>query len=179
MSDFTTAARPYAKAVFELGKEGKALDKWSSSLAFSAAVASDAQMQAALSSPKLTQAQRAEVFLAACKGDISKEAENLVRVLAENNRLVILPNIAEQFEELRAAAENVLDATIISASALTDKQSKAYAAALEKRLGKKVQLKSEVDTSLLGGAIIRAGDNVIDGSLKGRMQQLAHELLGN
>jgi F-type H+-transporting ATPase subunit delta len=179
MSDFTTAARPYAKAVFELGSESKTLEKWSSSIAFMAAVASDAQMQAALASPKLAQLQRADVFLAACKGDISKEAENLVRVLAENNRLVILPNIAEQFEELRASAENIVDATIISASALSASQSKAYAAALEKRLGKKVQLKSEVDENLLGGAVIRAGDSVIDGSLKGRMQQLAHELLSN
>lgn len=177
MSDFTTAARPYARAVFEYAQEKKALDQWSEILAFMAAVASEPEIKVIFDSPKLNHSERAEFFLKVCADKQTPTAANLVKLLAENRRLPVIPSIAAQYEEYRALAENQVEATIISAQAVSASEQKRIKAALEKRLGKQITLKTEIDESLIGGAVIKAGDTVIDGSLKARVGKLATQLL--
>ncbi|SEP96223.1 F-type H+-transporting ATPase subunit delta [Ectothiorhodospira magna] len=176
MSENTTAARPYAKAVFEVARDAGKLAGWSDQLAFMSAVAHDPNMRALLDSPKLTRETIAKAFLDVCKGKVDDSGQNFIRLLAENGRLALLPEITALFEVMRAAAENKVEATVISAQAVDAEQQKSIAAALKKRLGKEVELVCEVDDSLIGGAIIRAGDLVIDGSVRGRLTRLASNL---
>lgn len=177
MSEITTAARPYAKAAFELADADKSYDKWSDNLQFLAAVASDQLVQPLFSTPALRKEERAEAFLKLCEGNIDDKAANLVRVMAENNRLPLLPAVAELYEELSDEAQNIVDASVTSAYEVSAEQQEVIKKALSTQLGKKVELDCEVDPSLLGGVVIRAGDMVIDGSVHSRIAQLANELV--
>lgn len=176
MSDFTTAARPYAKAVFELARDAGNYAKWSEQLALIATVASDAQMRVALDAPGLSNDRRAQMIISVCGEHIDQLACNFLQVIAENARLPLLVDIAALYEVYRAAAEEVTEATVVSARELGDQQQAAIIAALSKRLGGQVNLHCQIDESLLGGAVIRAGDMVIDGSVRGRLDKLAYQL---
>lgn len=169
-------ARPYARAAFALARDAGELEAWSERLALLAAVAADERVAAAMRAPRVSRADRAAVVVRICDEHLDDAARNLVRLLAENGRLELLPDLARQFEALRAEAEGRVEATVRSASKLTRKQEQAIAAALKRRLEREVTLQCEVDESLLGGAIIRAGDLVIDGSLRGRLERLASRL---
>lgn len=172
MSDLVTAARPYARAVFELAEAGKHLKKWSEQLQFMATVSMDPELKQVLDNPRLTKAEVSDLFIKVCGEDIDDEARNLVRLLAENGRLVLLPEISMLFEKQRSDARGTIDAEIFSAYRVSKEQKAALEEALKKRLGRNVKLTSRIDKSLLGGAVIHAGDLVIDGSLKGRLEKM-------
>ncbi len=176
MSELSTLARPYANAVFELAQEQKDFDRWSEMLAFMAAVAHDGEMRRVLDSPRLSEEQAAELFLAVCEGRIDDDGRNFVRLLAENRRLQLLPEITAVYEFMRREAEGKIDAEVISAQELDEAKLVAIAKALETRLGREVRLTSRTDKGLLGGAVIRAGDLVIDGSIRGRLNNLSTAL---
>lgn len=172
MSELTTAARPYARAVFEMANEAGDLAKWSDSLAFMGAVARNVDVQTLLANPKMAKVAGAKAFITLCDKKLDAKAENLVNMLAENDRLSLLPEMSVLYEVLKDEAEGSVEAQVIAAKKLTQAEEKSIAAALKKRLGRDVKLKVSVDGALLGGAIIRAGDLVMDGSLKGRLDKM-------
>ncbi|HEX7081004.1 MAG TPA: F0F1 ATP synthase subunit delta [Gammaproteobacteria bacterium] len=183
MADYGTVARPYARAAFDIAREAGALEEWSQALAAAASVVANEDAERVLSSPTLTDEQRAEL-VASIAGAVADgallaapEGKSFLRLLAENDRLSALPAIAEQFDELKSEAENKIEVTLVSASSVEPEIAERIAAALERRLGRKVELKLEVDEKLLGGAIIRAEDMVIDGSVRTRLQRLAETLI--
>ena len=175
MAEAITIARPYAVAVFSLAQEKGDLQTWSELLQTAAQCAESAEVQAILTSPAVSDEQAVDL-LGDVVGKLSADARNFLLLLAENNRLLLLPEIATLFEELRADAEQMLTAEVVTARALTDAQKTKIAAAWKKRLGKEVTLTEQVDESLLGGAIIRAGDLVIDGSALGKLNRLANAI---
>ncbi|WP_369856177.1 F0F1 ATP synthase subunit delta [Candidatus Thalassolituus haligoni] len=176
MAELTTLARPYAKAVFAEAEEKKSLDAWSDDLALLSAYASDAAMAKVLVHPSLTAAQQAQALIDVCGEKLNDAAKNLVHVLAENKRLTLLTEITALYEELKAQLQNAVDVVVTSAYALTETQSNKLAQALKAKLQRDVRMTSEVDESLIGGAIIRAGDLVIDGSLTGKLSKLAEAM---
>ncbi|HLF10096.1 MAG TPA: F0F1 ATP synthase subunit delta [Gammaproteobacteria bacterium] len=184
MADFSTVARPYARAVFELASAAGQLREWSEGLAAAAAVLNDAAAKSFLARPELTDQQRAEFVQAICadvKGaDLwrSQHGQNLLRLLVENDRLTALPGIAAQFDALKAQAENKVKVTLVSAVEVDRGVAEKVTQALQKKLGRTVELELTIDPALLGGAIIRAEDMVIDGSVRTRLQRLAENLIG-
>jgi len=176
MAEAITIARPYASAVFAIANEKGELKAWSDLLAVLAQCVAVPNMQSVISSPSVSDEQVVGL-LADIAGELmSDDARNFLSLLAENNRLQLLEHIAVMYEELRAEAEQVIAADVATARALTPEQEKSISAALKKRLGRNVTLNSNVDESLLGGAIIRAGDLVIDGSALGKLNRLANAI---
>ncbi|ABU79195.1 F0F1 ATP synthase subunit delta [Cronobacter sakazakii] len=175
MSEFVTVARPYAKAAFDFAVEHQSLDRWQDMLAFAAEVAKNEQM-AELLSGALAPETLAESFIAICGDQLDANGQNLIRVMAENGRLKVLPDVLEQFIQLRAALEATVEVEVTSASALSDEQLAKISAAMEKRLSRKVKLNCKIDKSVMAGVIIRSGDTVIDGSVRGRLERLADVL---
>ncbi len=173
MSELTTAARPYARAVFEMAKETGELDNWSESLNFMGAIATNEEVVKLLNAPKMAKQTGADVFIQLCDDKLDEKAQNLVKTLAENNRIQLLPEISALFEVLKDEAEGSIEAIVISAKKLTKAEEKSITTALQKRLGRKVKLKVSIDKALLGGAIIKAGDLVIDGSIQGRLKKMS------
>ena len=174
MAELSTLARPYAEAVFRLAKEKSALADWSGRLATMAAIVSNEQMQAVIADPSTSTARAAELIGSIASAD--EAGKNLLGVLAANDRLTLLPEIAAQYEVLKAEAEGVLEAIIVSAQAMSDAQKGELMAALKAKFGRDVEATVEVDESLIGGAVITVGDQVIDGSVKGRLQKMAAAL---
>lgn len=176
MAETITIARPYAQAIFSLAQEQSDLKGWSEMLQFAAAVAADPQMVAVIDSPAFDSSQVADLFIDICGKNLNDAGKNMIRVLADNDRLTLLPEVAMLFEAQRATVEGTIVAEVTSATALNAAQQKEIAASLTKRLGRDVTLECKVDESLLGGAIIRAGDVVIDGSVVGKLEKLATAL---
>jgi len=177
MSELNTVARPYAQAAFDLAKEADSLAKWSDMLGFAAIVSADEAMREAIDSPNLLVTEQAEMFIQVCDDQLDDQGRNFVKLLAENRRLTLFPEIAALFEELRADAEGTLEAIVISAKPMSDAQQQEMADALKARFNRDVVLQVEVDESIVGGAIIRAGDTVIDGSVRGKLEKFAHALI--
>ncbi|MCB1718453.1 MAG: F0F1 ATP synthase subunit delta [Candidatus Competibacteraceae bacterium] len=177
MAELTTIARPYARAAFEIaqGEEG-GLQRWSEMLQFVATVVQDKTIQAVLSSPDHDSRYKAGLLLKVCADQLSPTGSNFIKLLAENHRLNVLPDIVEVYEELRAEVEKTVEAEVTSAFELTEQQRQQLAKALSQRLQREVVLHCTIDQSLLGGAIIRAGDLVIDGSAQGRLAKLGARL---
>ncbi|ATD66113.1 MULTISPECIES: F0F1 ATP synthase subunit delta [Luteimonas] len=173
MSQAMTIARPYARAAFAIARDGGQFAPWSDALAFSARVAADPQAAALLGHPALSHDDA--VALLAPEGADARFAEFLA-LLATNGRLAQLPEIAGLYEELRAEAEHVVLATVTSATELPEAEVEQIRAALKRRFGREVQVETAVDASLIGGAVISAGDVVIDGSLKGKLARLQSAL---
>lgn len=172
----TPFARPYARAAFERASEGKKLTGWSEQLALLAHVATDGRVVALLADPRVPRARRGGLLTDILSDHLDPEVVNLVRLLADNGRLLLLPAVAEQFERLRAEAEGRVDAWVTSAHELDEKQQKRLTTALKKRLDRDIRLHCSVDEQLIGGVLVRAGDLVIDGSVRGRLQRLAARL---
>ena len=172
MSELTTAARPYARAVFEMAESAGSLGEWSDLLGFMGSVANDARVSELLATPKMAKQAGANAFVELCDGKLNDQAKNLVSMLAENNRLTLLPEMSTIYEVLKDEAEGSVEALVTSAKALTETEEKSISEALKKRLGRDVKIKVSIDETLLGGAIIQAGDLVIDGTLKGRLSKL-------
>ena len=174
MAERITTARPYAKAIFALARKDNSLGAKSIGLQRAATVVADPQVHGLLGNPHVTPAQLA--YLVNGIAGLDDNGRNFVTLLAQNRRLGFLPEIAALFEQMKAEVENAVDVEVIAASALSADQESRYAAALQKKLGRQVRLHTRVDGSLLGGAVLKAGDLVIDGSLKGRLDRLATEL---
>ncbi len=176
MAEYQTAARPYARAIFELAQEEGKLQEWQDNLQVAAEIAGHDDMQALFGEPRLLPKDLAELFLSVVEGaGVKPDAhfKNLMLLLADNDRLAALPAITQVFGELKQEAEGKIEVRVRSAQKLTDAQQKKIAAGMAKRLGKEVTLTTEIDESLIAGAIITAGDLVIDGSASGRMHDLA------
>lgn len=176
MAELSTIARPYAEAIFSLAHEAAKLADWSDMLALAAAVAADSNMQPLIGNTNINKSQLSGLFLDICGDKLTAEGKNTIKVLVENRRLNVLPEIAKQFEALKAEAEKTVDAEVISAFDVSQAQQKQIAEKLKQRLGREVTLTCRVDESLLGGVIIKAGDLVIDGSAIGQIHKLSVEL---
>ncbi len=176
MAEPTTLARPYARAAFEYASEKGELDPWLSQLQLAATVAVEPAVLALLDDPSLTASEQGERFLDLLGDSVSGSLGNFLKLLAAKRRLVLLPQVLLQFEALKAERERVLEVQVISAFDLPDSVSERLAAALGKRLHREVLVSSATDASLLGGVLIRAGDTVIDGSVRGRLNKLADAL---
>ncbi|AHG43459.1 MULTISPECIES: F0F1 ATP synthase subunit delta [Pseudomonas syringae group] len=176
MAELTTLARPYAKAAFEHAQAHQQLANWSAMLGLAAAVSQDDTMQRMLKAPRLTSAQKATTFIEVCGDKFDAKAQNFIHVVAENDRLPLLPEIAELFDLYKAEQEKSVDVDVTSAFALNQEQQDKLAKVLSARLGREVRLHAAEDASLIGGVVIRAGDLVIDGSVRGKIAQLAEAL---
>ncbi|QBR49805.1 F0F1 ATP synthase subunit delta [Erwinia sp. QL-Z3] len=175
MSEFTTVARPYAKAAFDFAVEHQSVDRWQQMLAFATEVASNEQVAELLSGAVAPEALSAQ-FIAICGDQLDEAGQNLVKVMAENKRLPALPDVLAQFIQLRAEHDATADVEVISSTTLSYEQLTKISAAMEKRLSRKVKLNCKIDKSVLAGVIIRAGDMVIDGSVRGRLERLTDVL---
>jgi F-type H+-transporting ATPase subunit delta len=185
MADDNTIARPYARAVFAVAQEENALDELSASLNAARDLLSDGQVEHFLGNPALTDEERLSFLtglFASAVGESSvfaggsKHGSNFLKLLLEYGRVPALPAIADHFDALKAQIENTVDVTITSAASLSSEQQQTVVNALKRRLGRDVNLSTEIDENLLGGAVIRAGDVVIDGSLRARLESLATAL---
>ncbi len=177
MEDLTTLARPYAVAVFRLAQEQGELDRWSEMLQLLAEVVGDPTMKGLIVDPRLEGERLAEVVIEVAGERLNENGRNLVKTLTEEHgRLALVPAIGAGYEQERAAAEKRQSVEVVSAYAMNPQIKQTIAAAMQKRLGCEVALEMRIDRSLIGGAIIRAGDLVIDASLKGRLSQLESTL---
>ncbi len=184
MADFSTVARPYAKALFDLANGERKLPEWSAALGAAAAVLADANARRALANPAFDDGARAALvgsIASAIKGGellTSVNGKNLLQLLSENDRLTALPEIAAQFDALKAEAENKVKVTVTAATQVDGTIAEQIKKALQQKLGRVVELTLAVDASLIGGAIIQADDMVIDGSVRTRLQRLTEKLVG-
>jgi len=186
MADFNTIARPYARAVFEIACEEGALEELSRSLGIATELLSDGQVTRFLANPSLSDEERLE-FLQGLFGKTagkssvfagsSEHGRNFLKLLLDYGRVGVLPEIANRFEALKADFENTVDVTVTSATVLSKAQQQEIAEALMERLRSAINLSMEIDENLIGGAIVRAGDVVIDGSVRARLEGLANALV--
>ena len=177
MAEISTLARPYAQAIFNLANANNTLKVWSDTLALLSEVAANEAMIEIINNPDVTDEQTVSLFIDICQDNLDEQGINFIKLAAENNRLEVIPHIAQSFEVMRAEAEGSIEAQVISAYAVNATQKKSIAAALKKKLGREVTIKTATDKSLLGGVIIRAGDMVIDGSVKSQLEKITHSLL--
>ena len=176
MAERATIARPYAKAAFEYARGANAFTQWSKGLQTVAEIVADPRVAEISMNPQFGAADVAGVVTDVAGDTLDAGMQNFVGVLAENHRLMLLPEIVAQYEELRSDVENTVDVDVVSALALSSEQRDKLAQALSARLKRKVRMHASVDPALMGGAVVRAGDLVIDGSLQGRLQRLATDL---
>lgn len=174
MSQALTFARPYARAAFSLAREQSRLPQWSQLLAFSAMAVAQPAVQSLLGDPRL--ARNDLVDLIVPPGDVDPSFRQFLQVLADNRRLPLLPELAALFDELRADAERVVKATVTSAQALDANELAKLRESLKRRFGREVELSTAIDDALIGGAVIDAGDVVIDGSLRTKLARLGAAL---
>lgn len=174
--DITTIARPYAEAVFAQAQESGQLDAWSDALAALSSIAGAPEMAEQIANPNVPRGRLCDAILEIVGGNLSDEAKNLTRLLSANNRLSTLPEIADLFERLKIENQGLREVHVRSAFDLDETQIKGLATALKKRLGADVELTVETDPSLIGGVEIRAGDLVIDGSVRAKLRKLSTEL---
>lgn len=175
MSDNTTIARPYAKAIFEHALAEKKLAEWSDYLYILAQAVLTPQASQFIANPASTDEQQIELLQAVCSTKVkeNKFLNNLISLLAVNKRLMLLPEIKGLYEVHRAEQEKTLEVDVISFSDMSAAQQKQLTESLSQRLQRKVSLKISIDPSLLGGAVIQAGDLVIDGSVRGKLNKLS------
>ncbi len=176
MSELATLARPYAAAVFKRSIQTGTTEKWSKSLAFVSAVLSDKEISAVVANPKVSRERLSALMLDICQGQVDKEGANFLKLLVQNNRLTLAPTIALQFEALKAESEGYVDVEVATAYAFSKEEQQSFTSTLEKTLSKKVHMNVTVDKSLIGGVVVRAGDRVIDGSIKGQLQHMQKTL---
>ena len=176
MAERITTARPYAKAIFALARKTNTLAPVAATLTRAAEVVADPRVHALLGSPHVTAAQLAELVTAVTGAGLDEHGRNFVALLAHNRRLGFLPEIAALFEQMKSDVENAVDVEVTSSVEPTAAQLARFSESLQKRLGRQVRLHTKIDGSLIGGAVLKAGDLVIDGSIKGRLERLAVEM---
>ena len=177
MADNASTARPYAQAVFDLAQETNSYTEWSNALGHLTAISNDDDFSALVSDPRIESNRLTELLVDLSKDNLPQGGENLVTLLVQNGRVEALADIEQQFNELVAKAQAIVNAQVTTAIALTEDQKSSLSSALEARLGMKVEIEETVDASLVGGAIVKAGDLVIDGSAQGRIEKLTTALL--
>lgn len=176
MAELSTLARPYARAAFEYAAQAGELQSWSDSLATAGAVTQQPSVVKLLSSPSVTAQQQATALIEICGDALDEKGQNFLTVLSENHRLHLLPEISLQFDILKANREKAVDVELVAAHELDAEQQQKLSDALSAKLERKVNMQVSLDKNLLGGAVIRAGDLVIDGSIRGRLAKLAESL---
>lgn len=176
MSAQSNIARPYAEALFELAQEEKDLAGWADQLQLLATVASDASVIGLTRNPHVSAAQLAQLIIDVCGENLNEGGKNLVQLLARNGRVTAMADIAQAYLAHKAESEKVVAANMITATPINESQQKQFVEALQSKLGRSVNLEFEVDQTLIGGAVIRAGDWVVDGSVKAQLEQLAGAL---
>jgi F-type H+-transporting ATPase subunit delta len=176
MAEKTTIARPYAKAAFAEAQADRQMSRWSETLRAAATAVQDPRVHELLGNPSVTVEDLAQLIMGVTGSAIDEHGQNFFRMLAENHRLRYLPEIAALFDEYKDEAEKVIDVTVTSAAPIDSRQEQALSKALERKLKRTVRLHSATDSTLIGGAIVRAGDTVIDGSLLSRLKRIAFEL---
>jgi F-type H+-transporting ATPase subunit delta len=176
MSELATLARPYATAAYKRAQETGSTLKWSESLAFLAQVAQDPRIAQASANPSASKERFIASLLDLCRGRLDGEGENFVRLLVANRRLSLAPLISAQFEQFRADEEGYVEVDVRTAYPLEGEESERLVATLRQALGKEPRLKIQVDESLIGGIVAKAGDRVIDASVRGQLQRLAKRL---
>lgn len=173
MAEARTIARPYAEAVFRLARATNQLPAWSGMLQLAATVAADGQIRALIGNPKVPPRRLGEVLLEICGDKLNGEGRNFVLLLAENSRIEILPEISELFEQLKTQQEGVLGAKITSAFGMTEAQLKDLVANLEIKFKRKIEAQVSVDPELIGGVKVEIGDEVLDASVRGKLEAMA------
>ena len=177
MAELATLARPYANAAYELAKQADRVDAWSTALALLVETANAPEVQQLIGSPVVTHVQKSHTLNdLLADANPSEDIRRFVAVLAENHRLELLTDIAALFEARRAEDSKILDVTITSAVPLSDDQQSKYEQALRKRFDRDISITTETDPTLLGGAFIRAGDTVVDGSVRGKLAKMQEAL---
>ncbi|HZZ92603.1 MAG TPA: F0F1 ATP synthase subunit delta [Usitatibacter sp.] len=176
MAEIATVARPYAEAAFEAALDKRSLESTADSLQLLAAIARNEQMRSVLSDPRVSAAQKKELFADVSGGKLDEVTRNLLAVLVDNHREILIAEIEEQFEQLKREHDRVVKARITSAQPLSDQQRGEIVSALERRYGKKVEAEVDVDPQLLGGARVQVGDQVIHASVRDALGQMAAAL---
>ena len=176
MAELSTLARPYAKAAFQYAEDNSALAEWAPQLQTLAAIVVDSKVATVLDTPSFTSSALAQLVIELAGDDVSGTVANFVHVLAENKRLKLLPQISAQFEQFKASRESSIDIELVSAFELAESTQQKLSDALAARLDRRVNVSTALDPSLLGGVLVRAGDTVIDGSVRGRLNKLAEAM---
>jgi F-type H+-transporting ATPase subunit delta len=176
MADNASTARPYAKAVFELAQETNAYEAWALVLGRLADISADESFSSITSDPRIEQSQVVDVLTDLTKDVLPEGGTNFIKLIVQNARVSSIADIQHLYTDLVAKAQASVNATVVSAIALTDAQKSSLESALRERVGLNVKREESVDADLIGGAIIKAGDLVIDGSAKGRIEKLATAL---
>lgn len=171
MADFITIARPYAKAAFDFSVEHNAVESWKKMLVLASNVIEDEQIKSLLTSDMKPDSV-ANLFISICQDSLDEYRANFIKIMAENKRLSLLPEVLTLFLKYCLDIESLANVDVISASPLTDSQLDKITIAIEKRLSRKIKLKCQIDKSLISGFIIRTGDMVIDSSIRGRLNRL-------
>ncbi|MBF0218550.1 MAG: F0F1 ATP synthase subunit delta [Gammaproteobacteria bacterium] len=177
MAEKQTVARPYAQAVFALAQEGGSIDAWSAALEFLDLLLQDGELLALVANPGFDNGKVVKIITDIADKRLDPSQLKFIELLLEKGRLELVPQIRTLFEVARSESQGSIEATIVTAVALNPEQLAVFAAALKGRFGREVSLQASVDETIIGGAIIRAGDKVIDGSVAGRLQSLAHQLI--
>jgi F-type H+-transporting ATPase subunit delta len=176
MAEKTTIARPYAKAAFQEAKTAGRLTQWSETLRAAATAVSDPRVHELLGNPSVSGEELAQFVMGVIGPALDEHGQNFFRTLAENHRLAYLPEISTLFDAFKDDEERVVDVTVTSAAPIDAAQQQALSKALERKLKRTVRLHCATDSALIGGAVLRAGDTVIDGSLLSRLKRIAFEL---
>jgi len=176
MAQLTTLARPYAKAVFDAAKDQNAIDQWDQALAFAAMVAADQEVAKILANPGLSEQRKAEFFADCFEEPLPEALRNFLLILAEHKRLALVPEISALFRLYRSDLEKSVSLTIDTAFELSADEQQKLIDALSKKLERKVELETTVNQSLIGGAVVRTGDLVIDASVRGKLAKMATAL---
>ncbi len=173
MAEARTIARPYAEAVFKLAKTNNTLPVWSDMLQLTASIANDERIRALIGDPKITSKRMSELLLSICGDKLNNEGRNFVLLLVENNRVEMLPQVSELFEQLKAQHEGVLEANITSAFDMSEAQLKDLVKSLETKFKRKIEAKVSVNSKLIGGVKVEIGDEVLDASVRGKLEAMA------
>ena len=176
MAEISTIARPYATAVFNFANESKSLSNWSDTLVLLSTIIQDEHIKSIIEDTKILDSEREDLILNVCKGKLDENGSNFVKLLVENKRLLILPEISLFFEELKAEAEGTIEAEIIMAEKPTQKTVDDLLKSLEKKFNKKIEGKVVIDKNIIGGTKIVVGDSVIDASVRAQLDNLAFTL---
>ena len=176
MIEPTTLARPYARAAFEHARAAGVLAAWQTALSELAAITAEPKVAAAMRDPNQTAAQRAATLSGLAGEEVPPAVANLLAIMADNGRLSLLPEVAMLFDQLKQAVESTVAVHVTSAYPLSDAETQQLADTMQEKLARSITLTSETDPSLIGGALIRADDLVIDGSVRGRLNKLAGTL---
>lgn len=176
MAELTTLARPYAKAAFEYAHTQSNLQAWADQLGVAAGVVAEPKVAGLLNDPAKTPGQLSALIIEIMQEDASSAFANFVKILADNRRLLLLPAINGLFSQLKANLEASVDVEVVSAFDLTDAETQKIVSVLKGKLNKEINVHTKTDASLIGGVVIRAGDMVIDGSVRGRLNKLAEAM---